>query len=369
MTNDAAQSSPTLASFSGSPRQSGYEAWREEICRRFVRVDAKPTAREWIHCEVALAQVSNLALATASGSSACFERSRRLLSDQCDDFVLIVTGSGPVEVTFAGKSVELQPAEMFLSNMTIECSASLHGGNAFTAARIPRRDLLTICPHAEDRMGVPLVGAPAIRQAIAAYLALAAKQGQLFDPVGQQLLARHAIDMVALLLRTDPDRSELAHQRGYSAARLELVQHHIINNIADPNLTIAAVALRQRCHPKQVQRLFARTGSTFAEFVLDQRLQNAQRLLSCPSSRAKKISEIAYDVGFRDLAYFNRTFRSRFGMTPSDCRSTARTSDGAGAVASVVRRRIKASAPESYASVLPVLANVLTVQDPLQRPN
>jgi len=66
--------------------------------------------------------------------------------------------------------------------------------------------------------------------------------------------------------------------------------------------------------------LFAGTGSTFTKFVLEQRLQQARRLLSSRTGGSKKISEIAYDVGFSDLAYFNRTFRSRFGMTPSDCR-------------------------------------------------
>jgi AraC-like DNA-binding protein len=30
------------------------------------------------------------------------------------------------------------------------------------------------------------------------------------------------------------------------------------------------------------------------------------------------------EVGFGDLSYFNRSFRRRFGMTPSDARQHAR---------------------------------------------
>jgi AraC-like DNA-binding protein len=33
------------------------------------------------------------------------------------------------------------------------------------------------------------------------------------------------------------------------------------------------------------------------------------------------IGTIAYDVGFGDLSYFFRSFRRRFGMTPSDMRA------------------------------------------------
>jgi AraC-like DNA-binding protein len=59
---------------------------------------------------------------------------------------------------------------------------------------------------------------------------------------------------------------------------------------------------------------------TFAEFVLEQRLLYAHRLLGNPGGREQKIAMIAYAAGFGDLSYFNRAFRRRFGMTPSDRR-------------------------------------------------
>jgi AraC-like DNA-binding protein len=40
----------------------------------------------------------------------------------------------------------------------------------------------------------------------------------------------------------------------------------------------------------------------------------------------RTISTIAFNVGFNDLSYFNRTFRRRFGMTPSEARHTGRPS-------------------------------------------
>jgi AraC-like DNA-binding protein len=54
--------------------------------------------------------------------------------------------------------------------------------------------------------------------------------------------------------------------------------------------------------------------------VLEQRLLLAHRLLCGIRGRKEKISTIAYDAGFRDLSYFNRSFRRRFGMTPSEWR-------------------------------------------------
>jgi AraC-like DNA-binding protein len=80
------------------------------------------------------------------------------------------------------------------------------------------------------------------------------------------------------------------------------------------------VARQAALTPKQVQRLFGTTGFTFSEFVLEQRLLLAQRLLSGTGGHREKISTIAHNAGFGDLSYFNRSFRRRFGMTPSEWR-------------------------------------------------
>jgi AraC-like DNA-binding protein len=72
---------------------------------------------------------------------------------------------------------------------------------------------------------------------------------------------------------------------------------------------------------RQAQRLFAQSGVTFTEFVLEHRLSLARRLLIAPRDRHRKISDISLAVGFSDLSYFNRAFRRRFGITPSEIRA------------------------------------------------
>ena len=48
------------------------------------------------------------------------------------------------------------------------------------------------------------------------------------------------------------------------------------------------------------------------------RLRKAAELLARDGER--RISDIAFDCGFNDLSYFNRSFRRRFGLTPSAAR-------------------------------------------------
>jgi AraC-like DNA-binding protein len=141
------------------------------------------------------------------------------------------------------------------------------------------------------------------------------------DAVAQQTAAQHLIDLIGLLVRPDTDRSELLGQRGYSAARVDVLKSETLKNLTRSDLTVDMIAHANGLSTRQAQRLFARSGMTFTEFVLEQRLSLAHRLLIDPQNRHPKVSDVAYAAGFSDLSYFNRAFRSRFGITPSDMRA------------------------------------------------
>uniref|UniRef100_UPI0013D8A61A helix-turn-helix domain-containing protein n=1 Tax=Citrobacter koseri TaxID=545 RepID=UPI0013D8A61A len=49
----------------------------------------------------------------------------------------------------------------------------------------------------------------------------------------------------------------------------------------------------------------------------------AHRMLRQGKHRGKTITDIALDVGFANISYFNRAFRRTFNATPSDVRAGA----------------------------------------------
>ena len=309
-----------VSAFSGVPSGRRYEAWREEICRSFTRLDVEPGAGDEIDCEVDIVQLSSLSLGVPKGTSARFARSHELLSDSCDDLVLVMGTFGRTVITQNDRSTELAPSEMYMLEMNAIGAATITDENRFATVRMPRRALLSLCPGAEDCLSKPLLENRPVRELIARYFALSAEVAINLDPVAQKLSAQHLIDLVALLLGTERDETELATQRGYSASRLRLIEEDIVAHVADNDLTIASTARRQGMSPKKLQRMFERAGKTFTEFVLEQRLTRARRLLTMHSDRSKKIAVLAFAAGFSDLSYFNRVFRKRFGVTPSEWR-------------------------------------------------
>jgi AraC-like DNA-binding protein len=58
-------------------------------------------------------------------------------------------------------------------------------------------------------------------------------------------------------------------------------------------------------------------NTSFIDYLKDYRLAIAARLLQSSESSILEISE---EVGFENLSYFNRSFKKRYGMTPTEFR-------------------------------------------------
>jgi AraC-like DNA-binding protein len=83
-------------------------------------------------------------------------------------------------------------------------------------------------------------------------------------------------------------------------------------------LSLAAVSKVAGASVFHFCKLFHKTtGLNFTDYVARARVEDARKGLLNPSRR---ISEIAYDVGFQSLTQFNRTFKRIFGQSPSEYR-------------------------------------------------
>ncbi len=97
---------------------------------------------------------------------------------------------------------------------------------------------------------------------------------------------------------------------------LHAIKSDIIANLSQPGLAVAAVALRHGISPRYIRALFASEQTSFTDFVREQRLRFAYRLLSSTEAAGRSISAIAFESGFGDLSYFNHSFRRRFAQRP-----------------------------------------------------
>lgn len=133
----------------------------------------------------------------------------------------------------------------------------------------------------------------------------------------QDLSMRYMCDLVANMFDTPA-----IEQAPRPAMRLRAIMAEIEARLDQHSLSAQEVASLHGVSTRYLQKLFEAEGGTFSEYVLRRRLERALLLLQ--SSEAQPIGRIAFDVGFDDLSYFNRTFRRRFGSSPREIRARHR---------------------------------------------
>ncbi len=86
-------------------------------------------------------------------------------------------------------------------------------------------------------------------------------------------------------------------------------------HLHDPDFSVPKLCLEVGISHAQLHRkTTALTGFSIHQLIRSMRLSKAKELLQ---GSEMNISEIAYETGFNDPAYFTRVFRKEFGMTPS----------------------------------------------------
>jgi AraC-like DNA-binding protein len=102
---------------------------------------------------------------------------------------------------------------------------------------------------------------------------------------------------------------------GAPAELRRLVLEHVRANITDPSLRTSAIAKALHVSPRSVQNVFERLSTTASAFILEQRLRRAAERLRTERGKVS-ITQIAYDSGFSDSAYFSRCFQKTYGLSP-----------------------------------------------------
>ena len=99
--------------------------------------------------------------------------------------------------------------------------------------------------------------------------------------------------------------------------RLKTILQYVTTHYAE-TLSVAEAAGVCQCSPSHFMRWFRQmTGQSFTEYLNACRLNAAAEALR---STDDTVLAVAERTGFKNLSYFNRAFKARFGLTPREYR-------------------------------------------------
>ncbi|MET0698422.1 MAG: helix-turn-helix domain-containing protein, partial [Mycobacterium sp.] len=136
--------------------------------------------------------------------------------------------------------------------------------------------------------------------------------------------ARHRLGVAvsALLTAALADVGDPATHAPELALR-DAVLDSIKARLSDPSLSTAELAREHHVSPRTLQRLFENEARGVVGMIRDLRLEAVRQDLADPAMRGHSIADVAGRWCLTDPAWLSRSFRARYGTSPSRYRRAA----------------------------------------------
>jgi AraC family transcriptional activator of tynA and feaB len=257
-----------------------------------------------------------LETAFASPSASRFERMRRdprLNSSEYYNAVFQISGRSTLIQN--DRVTELAVGDIGL--VDVARPVSLISGNTscrWLSLSMPRRPLISHL-GLEPRGGMYWHGAIPACRLLFRLVSDALGEGDTSSAAAEPYIQLAIYDLLGALFAV----SDLPPNSSHTDKLFTRVCNIAKNHFCDPDLSLRDVASDAGISVRYLQKLFTARGITCSRFIQSLRLDHAARLLSRQklTRSGQPLTEIAYACGFRDYAHFSRTFRLRFGCTPS----------------------------------------------------
>ncbi|RFS82088.1 helix-turn-helix domain-containing protein [Actinomadura spongiicola] len=190
-----------------------------------------------------------------------------------------------------------------------------------TALRLPTRAIDDMIPGSLDvRTGLGAVLLSHLQQVL--------RQADTYTNADRSALAKTTLDLTAAAFAHRLDIENTVNNATRRKVLLAEIYHFIDQQLADPNLSPAAIAAAHRISVRYLYKLFESEDMTIGAWIRRQRLQRCHRDLADPLLAARPVHAIAARWGIIDRAHFTRIFRTAYGMTPGEFRQTVHSATG-----------------------------------------
>lgn len=310
------QAAPVRRVFSTAalPPEERLRGWEEYNESELFGLNVSTLAPEGLLAQEANLELGRVHLAEIGGNTHVIERTPRQISSRPVDTVMMcLLLRGDAFIYHGGGFEPIRAGDAVIYDSD---SPFLYGFNG------PNHQVIIEVPRALFQGRIEASGMPTPRvlrlgeeQTTTAWATRAARivrgamrtPGDIAPDAEEELLSLQAMLM-------DP---RAAGAGGHVLAAQEFIR----TNLADVDLSATRVAAATGISERHLRRLFADRGDTLAHYVIEQRMLRARDLLLVQLPRP--IAEVAAAVGFVSPAHFSRVFRSHFGLTPTQARTTA----------------------------------------------
>lgn len=229
----------------------------------------------------------------------------------------------PERYRIGGEEYSLRPGDLCIPPTDAPFRCHQPEGIRGPAMLIPRAVLNPLLAGGHLPLFFRLTGASPLGALLGGALNSAAAQvPKLSAELGDAVLHNLA-GLLALACGASADGRETGLQ-AMRASHLDAARRYVDRHLAEPNLAPAAAAAALGISVRQLHVLFEPTGTSFARYVQQRRLEACRTALASPRDGQRPVADIAFGCGFNSLSVFYRAFQAAYGASPGDFREAAR---------------------------------------------
>jgi AraC-like DNA-binding protein len=302
-------------------RRDPVREWQERYARRGTRLGFRPV-NDAPFFSVVRPVSDHPRIVRTRLSAGVLIRDLDTMRDGDDRVSLVLADTPDIHAWHRGRELRLRRGEatLFQADAPGRCGSS----NAFAVLEItvPQAEWGARGAHPGDLLTRPIRQSSDGLQLLNGYIRSIAALRSTAARDTQEAIRGHVIDLL-VLAATRPEPIGESTASAVTEARGAAVMDYVDSQFTDPGLSLDRLTSALRVSPRYAQRLFRARGTSFTAYLNEVRLQHALALLTEVPPQVQRIADVAMSVGFSDVSYFNRAFRSRFGDTPSGVRSQA----------------------------------------------
>ena len=298
---------------------------RETIADAVVHVDIDfPQDRGPASVYGSIADIGQVRVCSVRSNATKVERTPRLARDSMEPRIfLAVQMAGSSLIVQNGREAVLRAGDLAFSESTSPYTLLDDEGIRQHFFSIPMNALALPHDAVRELAAVTLSPGHPVADLASTYFNRLAGRPDIFTQPGSDAVGRPSIELVRALITTHLDASALSKEPLHATLQLRIVEY-MRAHLSDPQLTAAKVAAAHHISVRHLYNVLGEGGISVGDWIRNRRLEECRDALSSSQGRQETINQIAHHWGFRDSSSFGRSFRTAFGMSPSEWRDLHR---------------------------------------------